>query len=541
MERLWPFRLALALSFLLMIAESAAVLVVPWLGGQIVGGLFSPSETSIAVMAFGLIGLFGLQSVMQVLHRRILSKAAEGLTADLRTALYNHVQRLPLPWIEDRRRGDLLALITREVDLLSQFATGPVLGTLPQLIILSGSIVLMVRLDPILTLPVVLGVPVFYFILKLITRKIRPLSSDIRDAYASSVARAEENLTVLPAIKSYAREDTELRRFAETVERYRRLMLRLVDHQSVLGPAVQFIAASAVVLVLYLASDKVTSGTMTPGELVSFLLYAGLLTRPVASLADLWGQFQTARGALQHMDEVLSAQTEPASGLVPQDLRGAVCFEDVHFTYPGRRPVLKGVSFDIAAGETVAITGENGAGKTTLVELLLRFRAPDRGRILIDGLDIAAMNLTAYRRHIALVPQRVALINGTIAENICFGDPGASRARIESAARQAQAQSFIDQLPEGLDTVIGEAGVRLSGGQRQRVALARALLANPAILVLDEPTAMFDPEGEARFVETARRALKDRTVILITHRPASLVLADRILRLDETGLSEVVK
>lgn len=524
---------------MLMLVESGVVLIVPWLGGVVFGDLISSREAPIGLFALGLIGLFALRFLLEVFHRRLLSNTTESLTANLRTDLYDHVQRLPLPWLEDRRRGDLVALITREVDVLSQFVTGSLLRVLPQLIILAGAIVLMLRLDPVLTLPIVVGVPLFYLVLKLMSRSIRPLAAEMREAYGSSVARADENLSILPAIKSYGREDTERARFSETVQQYRRLMRRLVEHQSILGPAIQLIAASAVVLVLYFASDKVSAGAMTPGELVSFLLYAGLLTRPVASLADLWGQFQTARGALQHMDEVLATNPERADGLVLDDVQGALHFENVAFAYPGRKPVFNNIDFDIAAGEIVAITGENGAGKSTLMDLLLRFRQPSVGRILLDGVDIATLELSAYRRHIALVPQRVALIDGTLADNIAFGCPQATRAQIESAARDAQAWGFIEELPDGLGTRIGEGGVRLSGGQRQRVALARALLVKPAILVLDEPTAMFDPEGETRFVETARGALKGRTVVLITHRPASLVLADRVMRLDQNGLSEV--
>ncbi|SDK67481.1 ABC transporter ATP-binding protein [Aliiruegeria lutimaris] len=515
-----------------MLVESGAVLFVPWLGGLIIGGLFTQDDVSIGLLAGGLIGLLFLQSSLQILQRRVLQRTVERLTAGLRIGIYDHLQRLPLPWLEDQRRGELLSLMTREVDVLSEFVTGSLLGIVPQLIVLTGSLALMLTIDPILTIPIVLGVPAFYIFMKIFGRNIRPLAGQIRDAYATWVSLADENLSILPVIKAYTRETIEAQRIKTSVLRHRDLQERMIAYQSLLGPIVNFIAAASVVLILWLAGGKVAEGEMGAGELVSFLLYAGLLTRPVARFADLWGQFQHARGALRHMTIVLAMSPEARQGdPLPKEVKGNLCFESIRFRYAGRPELLRDVSFEITAGQTVAILGRNGAGKSTLVDLLLRFRTPDEGTIRLDGRDISTVELSAYRQTIALVPQRVALIDGTISDNIRLGLPDATRDQVEHAAREAEAWAFISELREGLDTKIGEAGIRLSGGQRQRVALARALLKKPAILVLDEPTAMFDPESEARFVETARKALAGSTVILITHRPASLALADRVLNL----------
>lgn len=530
---LWPHRWVLLVCLGLMLIESGIVLVVPWLGGRIAGALLSTSGIPIQGLALGLIGLFACQAALQVLQRRVLQGTAEQVTARLRVALYDHLQRLPLPWLDERRHGDLLSLLTREVDVLSSFSTTVLLGILPKLIVLLGAVLLMLQIDLILTVPVILGVPTFFILLKLIGRNIRPLGAELRDAYAQTVSIAGENMTVLQAIKSYTREELETAKYRVSVDDYLQKTRQMIAHQSLLGPIIQFSAAAAVVLVLWFAGGQLSQGTMSPAELVSFLMYAALLTRPVAGFGDLWGQIQHAKGALRHLGEVLGTEPEGNAGRpIRGPVKGAIRFEEVVFRFPGRPPLLTDVSFDIAAGETVAITGENGAGKTTLTDLLMRFRTPDSGRILLDGTDIAQLDLAHYRSNIALVPQRVVLVDGTIADNIRFGRPDATRAQIETAAREAEAWAFISQLPDGLDTVIGERGIRLSGGQRQRVALARALVRKPAILILDEPTAMFDPEGEARFVEIARKALAGRTVILITHRPASLVLADRIISLE---------
>lgn len=536
-QKIWRFRRPLGFCLALMLLESSTVLMIPWLGGWIAGGLATQSDVPLGVLAVGLIVVLFFQSLFLIVQNRVLQRTAERLTSGLRIELYDHVQRLPLPWLDDQRRGDLLALITREVDLLSDFVTGALLRILPQFIVLIGAVALMLTIDPVLTVPVILGVPAFYLLMKIFGRNIRPLAGKMRDAYAHSVSLADENLSVLQMIKAYTREDLEARRFEISVFGYRDLKERMIAYQSLIGPMIKFLAASSVVLVLWVAGGKVTQGQMGAGDLVSFLLYAGLLTRPVAGLADLWGQFQQARGALRHMSEVVGVPPEVRNGSpLPIDVKGALRFENISFRYPGRSSLLKDLNFEIAAGETVAILGENGAGKSTLIDLLMRFRTSDNGRILLDGAEISTLDLTSYRQAIGLVPQRVVLIDGTIADNILIGRPEASREEVVQAALEAEAWSFIVDLSEGLDTSIGERGIRLSGGQRQRVALARALLKKPAILILDEPTAMFDPESEIRFVETARKALANCTVILVTHRPASLEMADRVLRLRDGGI-----
>jgi ATP-binding cassette subfamily B protein/subfamily B ATP-binding cassette protein MsbA len=248
-----------------------------------------------------------------------------------------------------------------------------------------------------------------------------------------------------------------------------------------------------------------------------------------------------ARGTLARMTEVFGKPREAGYAAERRIERaaGAIAFEQVDFAYPGRPPVLRGIDLAIAAGEVVALTGANGAGKSTMIRLLLRFYDPQAGRITLDGEDIAAIDVQSLRRQFGYVPQRPLLLNGTIRDNIIFGADARDPAQVERAARMAQAWDFIQRLPQGLDTVIGEDGVRLSGGQQQRVALARALYRDPPIYIFDEATSMYDLEGEAAFVEACIALLKGRTVIIITHRPASLALAGRIITVSEAGLEPV--
>jgi subfamily B ATP-binding cassette protein MsbA len=345
---------------------------------------------------------------------------------------------------------------------------------------------------------------------------------------------------MLPAIKTFTREVQESARHNEQIGRVRRLTVQQLRAYAALGPAIQFIAAAGIVLVLWFASGELVGGSLTPAQLVTFLLYATLLTRPVSGLADVYGQTQGARGALARLRQAMDQPPEPPAdvGTTLPPIKGEIEFRGVDFGYPGRPPALTDVDLHVPARQTIAIVGPNGAGKSTLAHLLMRLHEPAAGRILIDGVDIAGVSLPSLRRQIGVVPQHVLLFNASVRDNIAYGRPEPTREQIEAAARAARAHDFITELPQGYDSLIGDRGVRLSGGQRQRVALARALLKDPPILILDEATAMFDPQGEIEFLEAARDALARRTVLLITHRPASLAVADRIVRMDGGRLLE---
>jgi len=275
------------------------------------------------------------------------------------------------------------------------------------------------------------------------------------------------------------------------------------------------------------------SGQLKAPELVSLLLYAMLLTQPVSGLANVYGQVMTTRGAAERLLVFFGVQPEPVGQDMPpiENVRGEIEFRDVSFAYPDRPEVLRQFNLKISAGETIALTGPNGAGKSTLAHLLMRFIEPSHGTILIDGKDISQVSLNSLRQQIGLVAQNTLLLNGTVEANIAYGNAHASPEDIKKAAQAARADEFIAALPDQYETIIGDQGLKLSGGQRQRLSLARTLLKNPPILILDEATAMFDPGGEIEFIEESVASLKNKTVILITHRPASLALAERIIEL----------
>ena len=539
-----PHRDVLLLAVVLMVGESAIALATPWIAGRFTELVVHPGAATrgLRELMFLWAFLLALQSGLSFGNGYLLGSTGETMLAGLRTRLYDHLQSLPLAYFHERRRGEVLALLGNDAGHISHFVTNTLVSLLPLLVTFFGAFYFLFRISPSIGGLAGVLVPFFFLAMKLIGRRLRPLSSEWVRTHAEMFATLEENIGMLPAIKSFTREEHESRRFLRSNVKLLRIAKRQLLIESLLTPSVNLLAGLGLLLLLYLSTLQLRAGVLQASDIVSVLLYGMLLTRPMSGLAGVYGSVQTARGAAARLIEVFSVRAEPddagAPALAP--VCGHLRFEDVHFTYPGRREVLSGMSLAIQAGETVAITGENGSGKSTIIHLLMRFADPDAGRIVIDGIDIRAVSIASLRSQIGLVAQHVLLLNGTVRENIAYGRPDAALADVEAAAKSAQADEFVRRLPQGYDTLIGDQGIRLSGGQRQRIALARALLKDPPILIFDEATAMFDPQAEIAFVEECQSVLAQRTVILITHRPASLALAARVLRLDKGSVVQDV-
>lgn len=521
----------LVLALLLMLVQSVATLVQPWLGGELTNRLmFSQGFGPLLWILFGLIVA---QATLGYIAALQLQKVSSRFVAEGSTRLYEHLQALPLGWHYQRQRGDVLALLTGDVYRLGHYLTGTLVPLLPLLFTLVGALLMMLGMAPMIAVAVALLMPLLFLVLKIVGRHLRPLAHASMQAWADQSAHAEQGLEMLPVIKSFAATPLNVAQFKAGAAHLCTAEIREAKWQGAIAPMVQVVGAGVVLLLLGVWGNRVVQADMGMGQLVSLFLYGLVLVSPVSQLANVYGTTQSARGTLQRLRDCLAAPIEVDTGTIGQlPAHAELKFESVGFAYPGRAPLFDGLSLSIHAGETVALTGANGAGKSTLVHLLLRLVEPQHGRVSIGGVDVREFTLAALRGQIGLVSQQVMLFNATVRDNIAYGRVEASQQDIERAAHAARAHDFINALPEGYDTLVGDNGVRLSGGQKQRIALARALLKDPPILILDEATAMFDPAGELEFIEECRDVLATRTVILITHRPASLALADRIIQLD---------
>jgi ATP-binding cassette, subfamily B, bacterial len=531
-------RRALGLSGLLLVLESGAALVLPWLAGRLTQQLITKNSAvgfGLTAVLWGMLAIVTLQAVLKFANQYLLNRTAEMLISDLRVCAYDHLQSLPLSFYDARRLGAIVSLLTQDVLTLGYFVSYTLLGILPLLLTVAGAVVLMFRLDAQLAVWTAVLVPLFYLLTKVMGRKLRPVAVQAQQEYATLAAMAEENLRCIAVIKAYTRERIESDRFRAQSDKLLQLSASQRHVLSGIGPGMEWLGALAIVLVLWLATQKLSSGALQGGDLVTLLLYGLVLTRPVGALANVYGQVQQARGAAQRLLQALQEPSEslaPGRRLMPAAPR-EICFRAVTFAYPGREPALRSLDLTIQQGEIVAITGPNGSGKTTLLQLLLRFYEPSDGAITIDGIDIRDLSIEQLRSSIGVVHQDTLLFAATLWENIAYGRPGASRSEIEAAARAAQVESFCKTLPKQYETMIGDGGVGLSGGQRRRVALARALLKTPPILLLDEPTATIDPAGELEFLTQCNEALRNKTVLLITHQAACLALASRVVVMND--------
>ncbi len=524
----------------LMLLENLFFLISPWLAGQFSEVLLHGSDKislSYQQILWAWLVLLLFQAILNYFARVFTGITSEQMVTKLRNEFYFHLQSLPMFFFHERKHGKILSLLNYDTSIIGTFVSSSLIGFIPLLITAAGAILCMYIINPLIACLSALLIPLFIFVTKLLGRKMRPLSQELMRQYGATFSIAEENLNTLPLIKSFSRESLEYLRYVSSTEKLLATHKKYIKAQAQLAPTSRFLASSIIIIFLALAGDRFITGNISTANFVSLMLYGLLLTRPIGGMAEAYGQTQRAIAASQRLGEVFSSEREDFfSGQILPPAKGKISFTKVTFGYPEREVLLSSLNLEIAPGETIAITGKNGAGKSTIVHLLIRLFNPLSGVIRIDGYDIMDLTLDSLRSQIGLVQQDVLLRNTTIRDNLLFGKINAENCDLEKAAKAAHAFEFITALPDGFDTLIGDQGVKLSGGQKQRLSLARALLKDPPILILDEATAMFDPEGESNFIDDILSFLRQRTVIIITHRPATLALADRIYELKNGSL-----
>jgi len=470
---------------------------------------------------------------------------AERVVADLRRDVYAHLVRLPPGFFEVTRTGEVVSRLTTDTSVIQAVMATSVTQALRNLLLLLGGVVLLLVTNPRLTALAFVVVPVVVVPLVVIGRRVRGLSRSAQDRTAEVSAAAEETLNAVRTVQAFAQEERESARFAAAAEATFAAAARYAMARALLAAIVITLIFGAIVVVLWVGGQDVLAGRLSAGELSSFVFFAATVASAVGGLSDTFGDLQRAAGASERLFELLDAPSAitapPSPRHLPSPVRGAVRLEDVAFVYPAdpSRPTLDAVDLDVRPGETVALVGPSGAGKTTVFQLLTRFYDPTRGRILLDGVPYLDLDPRELRRHIGLVPQEPVIFSADAWTNIRYGRPEASDAEVRAAAEAAQATEFLDALPQGFATFLGEKGVRLSGGQRQRVALARAILLDPALLLLDEATSALDAESERLVQAALERVMRGRTCLVIAHRLATVLKADRIAVLEAGRIVEL--
>ena len=493
-------------------------------------------------LAIGLVIVFLVQGIFSFMHRLSLAFVGERAIADIRVEVYSHLQRLSLRFFADYRTGEVVSRLTNDVSLLQTAVTDNLVALLRQGVTLVGASILLFVLNWRLTLVILTGVPIISLTIVWLGRKIRKAAKDVQDALANAANVVEETVSGIRIVKSFAREPHEIGRFSQRVNETFEAAMRRAKISAVLAPIIGFMAFMSITLTLWFGSIEVLQGRLTAGGLVAYLVYTMMVATPIATLAGVFAQFQSALGATERLFGLLDTepdiQSKPGAPVLPP-VNGRVAFENVSFQYNERVGVLNNVSFQAEAGQIIALVGPSGAGKTTLVNLIPRFYDVNIGRILIDDHDVRDVELTSLRGQIGIVPQETTLFSDSVYENIRYGRLDATRAEIEAAARAANAHDFIvNELPDGYDTLVGERGVKLSGGQRQRVSIARAILKDPRILILDEATSSLDSESESLVQEALERLMSNRTSFVIAHRLSTVINADWILVVENGRLVE---
>ena len=539
-----PYRWWLAAAVFGVTVASALGLVFPLIMGGLVDTAIVEDGTteSLDRIALLLFGVFFAQAAFNYLRSYALAVVGEGVVADLRRSVFDRIIRLPVPFFDQRRTGEITSRLTSDASVIQTTVSTSVAQALSQGITLIGGVALMVVLSPQLSLTVLAFLPIAIIAAAFFGRRLNRISTVFQDEIASANAFADESIASIRVVKWFTAEADASARYGKAIGRSYLVALRRARLRALFVPSVTFVAFGTLAVVLWVGGRQVLAGAMTAGELVSFLLYTLTVAAAIGTFTGLYSQLQEALGASRRIFELLGEPVEvhePKEPRVPPQREGSVRMESVNFSYPGRNiEVLREIDLSVAPGELVALVGPSGSGKSTLTQLIARFYDPTDGRVLVDDVDVKEQALGDLRAQMAAVPQEVQLFSGTISENLRVAKPEASDEELVEAATAANAHEFVMGFPDGYQTLVGERGIKLSGGQRQRVAIARALLADPRILILDEATSSLDSEAEALVQQALERLMIGRTTLVIAHRLSTVRAADRLVVISDGQVVE---
>ena len=550
LAKLWrflaPYRKRLVAALAALVVAAGCVLALGQGLRHVIDGGFGSADPGLLNAALiGVVGISCLLAGATYVRFYLMMSVGERVIADLRRAVFGHVLALSPAFFDAARTGEVVSRLTNDSEQIRQVIGFGFSMFLRNLLMMSGAAVLLVITSPKLAALILVGVPLTLVPIVVVGRRVRGLSRENQDRVADVSAYVDEAIHEIRTVQAYVHEELDRKQFAHAAGTACSVGVHRVRVKAALIATVMLIGFCAIGVILWIGGHDVLAGELTAGELSAFVFYAAIVATGAGTVSEVWGEIQRAAGATERLLEMLDMRSDiiapPRPVPLAPRMNGAIRFDSVSFSYPTRpdTPALHRMSIEIGPGERVALVGPSGAGKSTLFALLLRFYDPQQGRILIDGVDISACDPRAARAHIALVPQDPVIFAASVADNVRYGKPSASLREVRTACEAAHALAFIEELPAGFDTDLGERGVKLSGGQRQRISIARALLADREILLLDEATSSLDAESERQVSAALERLARGRTTLVIAHRLATVQRADRIVVLDRGRVHSV--
>ena len=535
-----PYRTQVLLTLVALVLGSSAVLAFGAGFRYLIDGAFGEGEAAALDHALkAALIVVAVLAIATFARAYLVTWLGERLVADLRKDVYGHVVGLSPSFFEVTRTGEVLSRLTADTSVVQSVISASLSQALRNILLLLGGLVMLFVTNLKLTLLILVVVPLVVVPIVVIGRKVRALSRAAQDRVGDLSGHGEETLNAVHTVQAFAQESRERGAFHQLAENAFVAATAYARARSTLAAVVITLVFGAIVVVLWIGGHDVLTGSITGGELAAFVFYASVVASAAGGLAEIMGDLQRAAGATERLFDLLDTEPmiqAPAKPVeLPHPSHGAITLEDVSFAYPldPERDVLHGMNLAVSPGETVALVGPSGAGKTTIFQLLMRFYDPEAGRLTFDGVELRQMDPVTLRQKVGLVPQEPMIFSANAWDNIRYGRPNASDDEVRAAAEAAAATGFIEDLPDGFETFLGEKGVRLSGGQRQRIAIARAVLRDPTLLLLDEATSSLDAESERLVQEALERLRQGRTSLVIAHRLATVLNADRIVVLDE--------